>query len=70
MTLHLFSDIFSEILQCHFSWQAQYLVRLEGGPVAPRIVKDVRMKHASLSAWQAQYLVRLVPDTCCPAHCK
>ena len=30
MTFHQFSDIFFEILQCHFSWQAQYLVRLEG----------------------------------------
>ena len=29
MTFHLFSNIFFEILQCHFSWQAQYLVRLD-----------------------------------------
>ena len=26
MTFHLFLEIFFEILQCHFSWQAQYLV--------------------------------------------
>ena len=26
---HLFLEIFFEILQCHFSWQAQYLVRLD-----------------------------------------
>ena len=25
-----FQRFFSEILECHFSWQAQYLVRLEG----------------------------------------
>ena len=32
MTFDPFSEIFSEmlLLQCHFSWQAQYLVRLEG----------------------------------------
>ena len=29
MTLHLFLEIFFEILQCYFSWQAQYLVRLD-----------------------------------------
>ena len=26
---HLFSPNFSQILEGHFSWQAQYLVRLE-----------------------------------------
>ena len=29
MTFHLFSKILSEILQCNFAWQAQYLVRLD-----------------------------------------
>ena len=29
MTFHLFSPNFSQILEGHFSWQAQYLVRLE-----------------------------------------
>ena len=29
MTFHLFSTPFSHILDCHFSWQAQYLVRLD-----------------------------------------
>ena len=29
MTFHLFSKILSEILQCDFAWQAQYLVRLD-----------------------------------------
>ena len=37
MTFHLFLDIFFEILPCHFSWQAQYLVRFD----APRIVNEV-----------------------------
>ena len=30
MTFHLFLEIIFEILQCHFSWQAQNLVRLDG----------------------------------------
>ena len=30
MTFDPFLEIFYEMLQCHFSWQAQYLVRLEG----------------------------------------
>ena len=30
MTFHLFSNILSEISQCNFVWQAQYLVMLEG----------------------------------------
>ena len=30
MTFDPFSEIFSDMLQCHFSWQAQYLVRLDG----------------------------------------
>ena len=29
MTFHEFSNIFFEILQCHFSWQAQYLVQVD-----------------------------------------
>ena len=68
MTLHLFSDNFSSILECNFVWQAQYLVRLEM-PVAPRIVNDVSyvtgINHESHFAWQVQYLrrwrMRLVP---------
>ena len=73
MTFHLFLEIFFEILQCHFSWQAQYLVRLVT-PVAPRIGNDVSyvrtIKQSSHFSWQAQYLVRLDGDTCCSAHCK
>ena len=29
MTFHLFLEIFFDILQCHFSWQVQYLGRLD-----------------------------------------
>ena len=29
MTFDPFADIFFEMLQCHISWQAHYLVRLE-----------------------------------------
>ena len=45
---------------CHFTWQAEYLVRLEG--VAPRIVSDVScvtwINDESHFLWQAQYLGR------------
>ena len=63
-------------VEFHFSWQAQYLVRLEGGSVAPRIGNDVSavfrisVNHEIHFAWQAQYLVRLEGDACCSAHCK
>ena len=75
MTFHLFLNIFFEILPCHFSWQAQYLARLDiVTPVAPRIGNDVSyvrtIKQSSHFSWQAQYLVRLDGDTCCSAHCK
>ena len=58
----------------HFSWQAQYLVRLGMLLVAPRIVNSVscvkRIQHEIHFSWQAQYLVRLEDDSCCSAHCK
>ena len=57
--------------EIHFSWQAQYLVRLGD---APRIVNSVscvkRIQHEIHFSWQAQYLVRLEDDSCCSAHCK
>ena len=44
--------------ESHFAWQAQYLVTLEGSPVAARIVNDVSyatdINHESHFAWQAQ----------------
>ena len=66
---------FSHILDCHFSWQAQYLV-VGQSAVAPRIVNSVSYKYVTRIndegdfSWQAQYLVRLVNDSCCSAHCK
>ena len=63
MTLtQLFSKHFLEILENHFSWQAQYLVMLEGNLcVAPRIVNNVsyvtRVNHESHFSWQAQSFV-------------
>ena len=63
MTFHLFLDIFFEILQCNFAWQAQYLARLARDTCcSARTVNDVsnvmRTKYVSLSAWQVQYLVQ------------
>ena len=71
MTLQPFSANLSQILEGHFSWQAQYLVVTY---VAPRIVNSVscvkRIQHEIHFSWQAQYLVRLEDDTSCSAHCK
>ena len=61
MTFHPFSAIFFEILDGHFSWQAQYLVVWTMTHVAPRIVNNVsfvsRINHEIHFSWQAQYLV-------------
>ena len=75
MTFHPFSANFFEILDGHFSWQAQYLVSLDyDSHVAPRIVNNVsfvsRINHEIHFSWQAQYLVKLDNDTCYSAHCK
>ena len=49
--------------ESHFSWQAHYLVTLEGSPDAPRIGNDIsyvtKINHESRFSWQAQYLVIL-----------
>ena len=58
MTFHPFSANFFEILDGHFSWQAQYLVSLDYD------------NHEIHFSWQAQYLVSLDNDTCYSAHCK
>ena len=54
-------EIFCSNLELRLSWQAQYLVMLEGDPVAPRIVMDVScltsINHQRHFSWQAQYLV-------------
>ena len=74
MTFHPFSANFFEILDGHFSWQAQYLVSLDKTLVAPRIANSVscetRVNHEIHFSWQAQYLVSLDNDTCYSAHCK
>ena len=75
MTFQLFSANFFEILDGHFSWQAQYLVSLDNDTCySLRIVNNVsfvtRINHEIHFSWQAQYLVSLDYDTCCSAHCK
>ena len=58
----------------HFAWQAQYLLKLQGGSCALRIGNDVsyvtRITDDSFFGLQAQYLVKLEGDSCCSAHCK
>ena len=64
--------------EIHFSWQAQYLVRLEDVVIAPRIVNSIvnsvscvkRIQHGIHFSSQAQYLVRLGDVACRTAHCK
>ena len=62
--------------EIHFSWQAQYLVRLEDDTSCSAHCKchDVsyvmRINHEIYFAWQAHYLVKLEDDSCCSAHCK
>ena len=74
MTLQPFSANLSQILEGHFSWQAQYLVSWRMLPVAPRIVNSVscvkRIQHEIHFSWQAQYLVRLGDVACRTARCK
>ena len=73
MTFHPFSANFFEILDGHFSWQAQYLVSLDR-LVAPHIVNNVscvkRINDEIHFSLQAQHLVSLDNDTCYSAHCK
>ena len=67
MTFHPFSANFFEILDGHFSWQAQYLVSLDNDTCCSCVKRINDEIHFS---WQAQYLVSLDYDTCCSAHCK
>ena len=71
MTFHPFSANFSEILDGHFSWQAQYLASLDydtccSAHCKARVMCD-KDQHLS---WQTQYLLKLGADSCCSAHCK
>ena len=75
MTSQLFWRNFVEILETHFSWQAQYFVMLKGNCFGvPRIVNNVsyvtRIDHESHFLWQAQYLLMLEGNLCCSAHSK
>ena len=67
----------AEILSFKISWQAQYLVRLEGDftpRIAPRIGNEVSYVTQIIDdihfAWQAQYLVKLEGDLTGSAHWK
>ena len=59
--------------EIHFSWQWQYLVKLEGDSCCSAIVLDVsceiRINHQSHFYCQGQYLVKLEGASCCSAHC-
>ena len=75
MTFQLVSANFCHILDGHFSWQAQYLVRLDNDSCcAPRIVNSVSyvamINDEGDFSWHARYLVRLEGDACCSAQCK
>ena len=51
--------------EIHFSWQAQYLVRLDNDTCCPAHCKFVtQINHEIHFSWQAQYLVRLEADSC------
>ena len=55
-----------------FSWQAQYLVKLEGDSCCSAHVNDVsyvmRINHETYFAWQAQYLLKLEADFVAPRN--
>ena len=57
-----------------FSWQAQYLVKLEGDSCLSAHCNGClyvkRTNHESDFWRQPQYLVKLEGDSCCSAHCK
>ena len=63
MTFQLFSSNFCHILDGYFSWQPQYLVRLEGENCCSPHCNDgsyvKRMNDENHFSWQAQYLVTL-----------
>ena len=74
MTFQVFSGNLFEILESHYSWQAQYLLMLESNLCCSAHVNNVsyvtRINHEGRFSWQAQYLVMLEDDSCCSAHCK
>ena len=61
----------AEILSLKISWQAPYLVRLEGDLTrSARALEAMRITDAMHSVWQAQYLVKVECDPCCSVHWK
>ena len=72
------SGIFRWHLELRISWQAQYLVMLDGNQRCSahckwrfntfHIVRSYY--HDSDFAWQARCLVQMEGDSCCSAHCK
>ena len=60
--------------EIHFSWQVQYLVKLEDDSCCPAQCKRsfivMRVNDEIHFSWQAQYLVKLEGDSCCSTHCK
>ena len=65
----------AEIWSFQISWQAHYLVRLQGDFIlAPRIGNDVsyvtQISDDIHFAWEAQYLVMLEGDFTCSTHWK
>ena len=64
----------AEILSFKISWQAQYLVRLEGDLIGSAHWNDVSYVTQIIEdihfAWQAQYLVMLEGDFTCSTHWK
>ena len=59
--------------ESHFTWQVQYLVRLEFDACFSahcKYVSYVKGIHdESHFSWQVQYLVMLEDESCCSAHC-
>ena len=59
--------------ECHFSWQAQYLVSLNYDTCCSALVNNVsgvqRINDECYFSWQAQYLVMLERHLFCSAHC-
>ena len=57
-----------------FSWQAQYLMKVEGDSCCSRIVNDVTfergLNHESDFSWQVQHFVTWGEDFCCTVLCK
>ena len=73
----VFRIFLSYILGCHFSWQTQYLVRLQGDSCCAAHCEwrfssfpKISLVFWSIIFWgQAQYL-EMLGHSCCSAHCE